>query len=234
MQKTKDRRGPSGIKSWPEGERPIEKLLKHGEHTLTSAELLAVLIHTGSRGESAVDLGRKILQKFKTLRQMGHTDIRDWKEFRGLGAAKLARIKSAIEIGRRFLTEKKDIKTCVKSSKEVFEFMLPRMRDLKKEVFKIILLDGQNKMVDTVEIDEGTVAQATPSIREIISMALQRFAAAMVAVHNHPSGNPKPSEADKEFTGLLVDAGEVMQIKLLDHIIIGDNSYYSFADEGLL
>ena len=113
--------------------------------------------------------------------------------------------------------------------------MMPRLRDLKKEVFKILLLDGQNKLIDDpVEVDEGTVTQATPPIREIISRALQDSAAAIVAVHNHPSGDPQPSEGDKEFTRSLVSAGETMQVKVLDHIIIGDNKYYSFADEGLL
>jgi len=223
-----------GIKTWPEDDRPREKLLRYGEHTLSNAELLAVLLRTGIKGESAVELGRKILQKFKTFRQLGHSDIASWKEIRGLGDAKIAQIKAAIEIGRRFLTEERKIEGCVKSSKEVADYIMPRFRDLKKEVFKILLLDGQNNIMDTVEIDEGTVGQATPSIREIMYRAMQGFAAAIIAVHNHPSGNPQPSEGDRNFTRDLVSAGEIMQIKVLDHIIIGDNKYYSFADEGLI
>ena len=222
------------VRDWPIDDRPREKLLKQGEHTLSDAELIAILIRTGTMGASAVDIGRIILQKFKTFRQMGHTDISQWREIKGLGNTKICQIKAAIEIGRRFLTEERKTEGPVKSSREVADLIMPRLRDLKKEVFKILLLDGQNNINDIAEIDEGTVTQATPPIREIMSKALQGFAAAIVAVHNHPSGNPHPSEGDKEFTKELVSAGEIMQIKVLDHIIIGDNKYFSFADEGLL
>lgn len=226
----------AGIATWPEEDRPREKLLKFGEHTLTTSELLAVLLRSGVKGESAVDLGRKIMKKFKTLRQMSHTDISQWKELKGLGDAKIAQIKAAIEIGRRFMTEERKTEGRVESSKEVADLFMPRMRDLKKEVFKILLLDGQNNIMDIkgVEIDEGTVTQVSPNVREIMSKALQNFAAAVVCVHNHPSGNPNPSQEDRRFTKKLVIAGKAMQIKALDHIIIGDDKYYSFADEGLI
>ncbi|OIO01261.1 hypothetical protein COY52_04525 [Candidatus Desantisbacteria bacterium CG_4_10_14_0_8_um_filter_48_22] len=224
----------NGIKGWPEGERPVEKLFKKGEHNLSDAELLAVLLHTGVKGMSAVELGRKIIQEFRTIRQMGHTDILHWKRIKGIGSFKLARIRAAVEIGRRFMTEEKKIDGCVKSSREIADMMMPRMRDLKKEVFKILLLDGQNNVIGNEEIEEGTVNQAMPPIREIMQKAMQEYAAALVAVHNHPSGNPQPSEGDRDFTRNLVSAGEVMQVKVLDHIIIGDNRYYSFADEGLI
>lgn len=226
----------AGIATWPEEDRPREKLLKFGEHTLTTSELLAVLLRSGVKGESAVDLGRKIMKKFKTIRQMSHTDISQWKELKGLGDAKIAQIKAAIEVGRRFMTEERKTEGRVESSKEVADLFMPRMRDLKKEVFKILLLDGQNNIMDIkgVEIDEGTVTQASPNVREIMSKALQNFAAAVVCVHNHPSGNPNPSQEDRHFTKKLVIAGKAMQIKVLDHIIIGDDKYYSFADEGLI
>jgi len=226
----------AGIATWPEEDRPREKLLKFGEHTLTTSELFAVLLRSGVKGESAVDLGRKIMKKFKTIRQMSHTDISQWKELKGLGDAKIAQIKAAIEVGRRFMTEERKTEGRVESSKEVADLFMPRMRDLKKEVFKILLLDGQNNIMDIkgVEIDEGTVTQASPNVREIMSKALQNFAAAVVCVHNHPSGNPNPSQEDRHFTKKLVIAGKAMQIKVLDHIIIGDNKYYSFADEGLI
>lgn len=226
----------AGIATWPEEDRPREKLLKFGEHTLTTSELLAVLLRSGVKGESAVDLGRKIMKKFKTLRQMGHTDISKWKELKGLGDAKIAQIKAAIEIGRRFMTEERKTEGRVESSKEVADLFMPRMRDLRKEVFKTLLLDGQNNIMDIkgIEIDEGTVTQASPNIREVMSKALQNFAAAIVCIHNHPSGNPDPSQEDKRFTKELVIAGKAMQIRVLDHVIIGDDKYYSFADEGLI
>jgi len=233
--KEKKNRYKTGIVSWPEEDRPREKLLKFGEHTLTNTELLAILLRTGIKGESAVDLGRKIMQKFRTFRNMSHTDISQWKEFKGLGKAKLCQIKAALEIGRRFGEEKtKEKKIKIISSRDAVNSLMNRMRDLKKEVFKVLLLDGQNRRIDIVEIEEGSVSQANPIIREIMCKALQRFAAAMVCVHNHPSGNPNPSPEDKDFTQELVSAGKVVQIKVLDHIIIGDNQYFSFADKGML
>lgn len=225
---------PDAISSWPEDERPREKLLKFGEHTLTNAELLAILLRSGTKGDSAVDLGRKILQKFKNFRNMSHSDISKWREIKGLGDAKIAQIKAAIEIARRFLEEEKAIEGKVTSSKEVADFLMPRFRDLKKEVFKVLLLNGRNEIIDIVEIEEGTVNYASPPIKEIIHRALQEFATAIICVHNHPSGNPQPSDDDKRFTKELVSAGRVMQIKVLDHVIIGDNCYFSFADENLL
>lgn len=222
------------IKNWPKDERPREKLLRQGEHTLTNTELLAILLRTGTKGQSAIDLARQILQKFKTFRNMSHTDISQWKEFKGLGSAKISQIKAAIEIGRRFLTEEKQPKVKIRNSKDTADIFIPRMRDLKKEVFKILLLDSHNTIIDTVEITEGTVTQANPIIREIISRALQNFASGLICVHNHPSGDTYPSKEDRDFTKGLYEAGKAMQINILDHIIIGDNKYYSFADSGEL
>lgn len=224
-----------GIKNWPKDDRPREKLLKFGEHTLTDAELLAILLRSGVKGNSALDLGRKLMMKFKTFRNMSHTDISQWKEFKGLGDAKICQIKSALEIGRRFGEENvKENKIKIRSSKDVINLLTNRMRDLKKEVFKILLLDGQDKLIDIVEIEEGTVNQANPIIREIIAKALQNFAVGIICVHNHPSGDSSPSQEDKDFTDELVSAGKIMQIKVLDHMIIGNNQYFSFMDEGLL
>lgn len=222
------------IKNWPKDERPREKLLKFGEHTLSNTELIAILLRNGTQGESAVDLARKILSKFKTFRNMSHTDISQWKEFKGLGSAKISQIKAAIEIGRRFLTEEKQPKVKIRNSKDTADIFIPRMRDLKKEVFKVLLLNSRNTVIDTVEIIEGTVTQANPIIREIISRALQNFAAGLICVHNHPSGDTYPSKEDRDFTKGLYEACKIMQINILDHIIIGDNKYYSFADSGEL
>lgn len=224
------------IKNWPEDERPREKLLRQGEHTLSNTELLAILLRTGTKGESAIDLARKIIQKFKTFRNMSHTDISQWKEFKGLGKAKLCQIKAAIEIARRFITEQRKPEGKVKSSKETADLMMSRMRDLKKEVFKVLLLDGQNNIMDIkgVEINEGTVNRVNVYPSEVMAAALRNFAASVILVHNHPGGNPEPSDNDKKLTRNIVIAAESLGIELLDHIIIGDNIYYSFADEGLL
>lgn len=223
----------AAINHWPKDDRPREKLLKNGEHTLSSSELLAILLRTGVKGKSALDLAREILRKFKTFRGLSHTDLSHWKGFKGLGNAKIAQIKAAIEIGRRFREEEiKENHPKIKSSQDAAELFLPRMRDLKKEVFKILLLDAKNKIIDILEITEGTVNQANPILRDIFQKSLQNFTVAMICVHNHPSGDPNPSVEDVNFTRALVSTGEILQIKILDHIIIGDNTYFSFADQG--
>ncbi|MFH1093706.1 MAG: DNA repair protein RadC [Candidatus Omnitrophota bacterium] len=216
-----------GIKNWPKEDRPREKLLKHGEHTLSNSELLAILLRTGTKGASALDIARNILKKFKTFRNMGHTDSLDWKEFKGLGSAKIAQIRAAVEIGRRFGEEALPKKQQIKSAKDVVDMLMPRMRDLKKEVFKAVLLNSQNQILEIEEITQGTVNRATPIIREIFQKALQHFAAAIICVHNHPSGSPEPSREDKCFTDELIKAGNALQIRVLDHVIIGDGQWRS-------
>lgn len=201
---------------------------------MSDTELLAILLRTGSKGQSAIDLARSIIKEFKTFRNMSHTDIRRWKKFKGLGQAKIAQIKAAIEIGRRFREEKIEKKKKITCAKDAADLLMPRMRDLKFEVFKVLLLDGGNRLIDIAEIEEGSIAQASPVIREIMHKTLQKFAAAFICIHNHPSGNPNPSQEDKDFTKELISAGKVLQIKVLDHIIFGDNTHFSFADEGLM
>lgn len=218
---------PQGIKNWPKDDRPREKLLKYGEHTLSNSELLAILLRTGTKGLSALDISRNILKKFKTFRNMGHTDILDWKEFKGLGSAKIAQVRAAIEIGRRFGEQEISEKQKIKSAQDIVDMLMPRMRDLKKEVFKVVFLNTQNQIIEIAEITEGTVNRAAPIIREIFQKALQKFAAAIICVHNHPSGNPEPSREDEAFTDELIKAGNVLQIKVLDHVIIGDGQWRS-------
>ncbi len=228
------RNAARGIKNWAKDDRPREKLLRDGEHKLSNSELLAIILRTGVKGKSALDLARIILAKFKTFRNMSHTDMRDWKELKGLGSAKIAQIKSAIEIGRRMSEEQREKRIKIKSANDVAKLMMPRMRDLKKEVFKVFMLNSQNYVSDIIEITQGTVNRAAPIIREIFQFALQYFAAAIICVHNHPSGNSQPSKEDNLFTEELVKAGKVLQIKVLDHIIIGNDSCYSFADNDLI
>ena len=223
------------INNWPKEDRPREKLINNGEHTLSDSELLAIILRTGVKGESALDLARRILQKFKYFRNMGQADLYHWKEIKGLGNAKVAQIKAAIEIGRRLKEEKiKENRIKIQSSEDIIEILMPRMQDLKKEVFKVLLLNSQNRIIDITEVEEGTVDQAKPIIREVFQKALQQFASFIICVHNHPSGNPKPSQEDKEFTKELVQAGEVLLVKCLDHIIIGNGDYFSFCDKGLI
>lgn len=225
----------ASISNWPEEDRPRERLLKNGEHTLSNSELLAILVRTGIKGQSAIDLARRILEKFKTLRDMSHADLSHWKKIKGLGSAKIAQIKAAIEIGRRFREERiKNPPPRIEFSGDVVKLLMPRMRDLKKEIFKVLLLNSQNRIIEIAEVEEGTVNQANPIIREIFQKALGDLAAFIICVHNHPSGNPQPSQEDKEFTQKLVQAGEILLIRVLDHVIIGNDNYFSFADKGFI
>jgi DNA repair protein RadC len=225
----------TGIKSWPEDDRPREKLLKKGAGTLSNSELLAILLRTGTRGTSAIDLARNILKKFGTFRNMVHTDIRDWKEFKGLGGAKIAHIQAALEIGRRYRQDDASTgKQKITSAKDIVDIITLQLRDLKTEVFKVVYLDSNNRIIDISDTAVGTIDQAFPIVREIIHSALQKFAKSIICAHNHPSGNIMPSTQDKKFTNDLSAAAKLMEIKILDHIIVGGDNYYSFADEGRL
>lgn len=224
-----------GIKNWPKDDRPREKLLKKGAQALSDSELLAILLRTGTNGISAVDLARKIMKKFGSFRNMIQTDARDWKEFKGLGNAKIAHIQAALEIGRRFREDRLiDGRQQIKSAKDLVDILMPQMRDLKTEIFKVAYLDSSNKIIDIEDAAVGTVNYALPIVREIIHSALQKFAVSIICAHNHPSANIKPSLQDEGFTKKLSEAGKLMEVKLLDHIIIGRDSYYSFSDEGIL
>jgi DNA repair protein RadC len=166
---------------------------------------------------------------------MSHTDMREWKEFKGLGPAKIAQIQAALEIGRRFreveiLKDKQNIS----SAQDVVSIIMPQMRDLKTEVFKVIYLNSSNKIIEISDAARGTVNHAMPIVREIMHAALQKFAAAIICIHNHPSASIAPSSEDKKFTKELTDAGKLMEIKVLDHIIIGGDTFYSFAQEGMM
>jgi len=224
----------SGIGSWPIDDRPREKLLTRGARSLSNSELLAILIRTGTRGTSAIDLGRQLMDRFKTFRDMAHVDAREWKAFKGLGSSKVAMIQAALEIGRRFREDEvRADRQKIASAGDVAAILMPQMRDLKTEVFKIVHLDSNNRIIDIEDAAKGTVNHAMPIVREIIHSALQKFSAAIICVHNHPSGNVTPSEEDRRFTKEISDAAKLMNIKVLDHVIIGKDQYCSFSKEEL-
>jgi len=235
MIKENKKASAKGIKSWPQDDRPREKLLKKGARALSNSELLAILLRTGTLGVSAIDLARDVLKKFKTFRNMTHTDARDWDDFKGLGDAKIAHIQAALEIGRRFREDEVSTgKQKIKSAKDIVDILMPQLRDLKTEVFKVVHLDSNNRIIDIEDAATGTVNHAMPIVREIIHSALQKFAASIICVHNHPSGIIEPSKHDKQFTNELCNAGRVMNVKIMDHLIIGDNDYFSFSDKGYM
>lgn len=228
------KRYPRAIREWPEGERPRERLLKHGPQHLTTAELLAILCRTGMKGRSAVDLGRELLQAFGGLRGLSAADQQHLRAIKGLGKAKIAQVQAALELGRRALSETRQVKGKVSSSEEVYAFLLPHLRDRTKEVFQVLLLNGQNEILEVATASEGSLTESPVYPRDIIQLANRHHAVALICTHNHPSGNPTPSTTDKAITQELVFAGKIMRVKVLDHVIIGDNRYFSFADAGLI
>ncbi len=224
--------GYTSIRDWPDEDRPREKLWSKGEHQLSDSELLAILIRSGSQGQSALDLARDIIRCFGGFRKMAHTDPGVWRRFKGLGPAKLAQIRAALEIGRRAAGETVSSGNKVNSSADAAALLMHRLRDLKIEVFKVIMLDAKNRVIKIVEVEEGTVDRAAPLVREVFHRALQNFAVSLICIHNHPSGDCQPSREDREFTARLAEVARGLQVRLLDHIIIGDGIFYSFADDG--
>jgi DNA repair protein RadC len=165
---------------------------------------------------------------------MSGVDVADFRQIKGLSDAKIAQIKAAVELGRRMMSEERALERSIRSSSDVADYLMPLLRDLKHEVFKAVLLDRRNNVLQVADIDEGDVGKTQPSIRKIMLSAAQGFAAGLIAVHNHPSGDPTPTEQDKLLTRDLVIAGRAMDIRVFDHLIIGDGRYFSFADEGLI
>ncbi len=222
------------IKEWFKDERPREMLIKQGAENLNSAKLLAIILRTGSEGVSAEELARRLLNHFGSLRAIDSASISDLQEINGIGMAKAAQIKASLEIGKRFMREETERKSRIKSVDDVVNFYKPYLRDLKEELFKIMLLDGRNKFIKDVTISKGSLTESVVHPREVIKEATKESAAAIILVHNHPSGESEPTKDDIEITNRLVKACELVGIRVLDHIIIGNDNYTSFVDKGLI
>lgn len=221
----------SGIKAWAEDDRPREKFLLKGKQSLSNTELLAILIATGTKNESAVDLARKILQLTNdNLNELGKLSINDLKKVKGIGEAKAITIAAALELGRRRKDEDAKQIEIVKTSREVFNYFEPLLADLPHEEFWILLLARNRKVIARVKISEGGVAGTVVDTKIIFKHAIENLASYIVLCHNHPSGNLQPSAADIQITKNLKNAAKLLDIDIVDHIIIGNNKYYSFAD----
>lgn len=222
------------IKDWPAAERPREKLLQRGAEALTDAELLAILIRVGSGRSTALDLARRILVDQKNLRGIAGRTAQELMRLKGIGEAKAVELLAAFEIGRRVQAMNGDERAVMRSPENVAERMMPRLRDKKTEAFWVLLLDTKNSLIHEEELTVGTLTASLVHPREVFKVAIDRRAASVIAVHNHPSGNPEPSAEDVNVTRQLAEAGRIVGIPLHDHVIVAGDRYVSFAERGLL
>ncbi|TVQ88420.1 MAG: DNA repair protein RadC [Bacteroidetes bacterium] len=225
----------TGIKSWAPDDRPREKLLSKGPMALSDGELLAILIGSGTRELSAVDLARNILASVQnSITELSRMGIKDLIGFKGIGEAKAINIAAALELGRRRRLKDSLEKKKITSSRDAFEIMHPLLSDNNYEEFWIITLNRGNLVKRTIRISEGSLAGTVADPKKIFKLALEDNASSIILCHNHPSGNISPSKKDTEITQKCKNAGLFLDMPVLDHIIIGGDSYFSFADEGLL
>jgi DNA repair protein RadC len=230
----KQSQNQSGIASWPEDERPRERLLTRGPHALTDAELLAILLRTGIQGKSAVELGRHLLNHFGSVQGMMTAPITAWDGIKGVGTAKIAQLLAALELGRRAALPDTREETSIKSTAQAADYFQARLRGLAEEHFHVMYLNQRGRLLDDALIAKGTVNKVHPPIRAIVVRGLQANASALIAAHNHPSGAAQPSQADRELTRDLIAACHPLGIHVLDHLIVAEGDCFSFADTGLL
>ena len=223
------------IKYWSEDDRPREKLLLKGKNALSHAELIAILISSGNREESAVALSKRILASVElNLNELGKLSVKDLIKFKGIGEAKAITIIAALELGRRRRGEEALEKKKITSSSSVFELMQPIIGELPHEEFWIVYLNNSNKVLQKIQLSKGGITGTLVDVRLVLKTALQIGAVGLILTHNHPSGTLVPSQADKNITQKLKNASESIDIKVLDHLIITEKAYFSFADENLL
>ena len=223
------------IKFWALEDRPREKLMKRGIGSLTDAELIAILIGSGVRNENALDISRKILTASNNnLNELAKLSIHDLRRTKGIGIARAISIIAALELGRRRKIEDVIQRGKISGSRDVFDLFVPILGDLPHEEFWVLFLNRSNLIIDKSKISQGGIAGTVTDIRLIMKQAIDKLAVSIILCHNHPSGNLKPSEADSRITKKLKDSGEILDISVLDHIIVSDASFFSFADEGLM
>ncbi|MEC9340774.1 MAG: DNA repair protein RadC [Pseudomonadota bacterium] len=222
------------IRDWDAAERPREKLASRGADALSDAELLAILLRTGRRGKTAVDLARELLQTAGGLRQLFSREDTDLCQVNGLGPAKIAQLRAAATLTARVLAQTIERGAPIDSPTATARFLKARMRDYRQEVFACLLLDNRHRVLAFEELFRGTINGASIHPREVVRSALRHNAAAVIFAHNHPSGVAEPSVADREITRRLADALGLVDVRVLDHLVIGDEQTTSFAEQGLL
>jgi len=224
-----------GIKTWAVEDRPREKMISRGISSLTDAELIAILISSGNSNESAVDLSRRIMESnHHNLHELSKLNCDELKRFRGIGPAKAITLIAAMELGRRRNQSEALEKDQIKGSKDAANYLRPVIGDLSHEEFWVIFLNRQNKVIEKQKLSQGGMTGTVIDVRLVLKLALEKHATSLIFCHNHPSGNLEPSDADKKITRQLKEAGAVMEIPVMDHLIITQSGFFSFADEGLL
>lgn len=223
------------IKQWAVEDRPREKMLAKGIRSLSEAELVAILIGSGNAEESAVGLSRRMLASVNNnLNELGKRTISDLQKFKGIGEAKAINIMAALELGRRRKEAEPEEKPKITTSADAAQIFRPLLSDLPHEEFWFLMLNRNNLMIDKAMVSQGGLSGTIIDVRIILKTALEKLASSIILCHNHPSGNLVPSEADKDITKKIREAGKYMDIPVLDHLIIGNDAYFSFADEGLI
>ena len=221
-----------GIQGWPEMERPRERLIREGPNSLSDSQLLAIILRTGRPDSTAVEVSMELLQQINGLSGLSTRGFEEICTIPGIGRAKAAQIQAAIELGKRVLSTPLVSGCRIHSSRDLFQHYYPLLRDLRHEVFKIILLDTKHRIIRDSTVSKGSLTLSIVHPREVFNLAVRASAAAVIFIHNHPSGDPFPSEEDQALTKRLVEAGNILGIRVLDHLIIGDGNYVSFADKG--
>lgn len=225
----------TSIKNWASDDRPREKMLDKGAAALSNSELIAILINNGTKDKSALDLSKEVLRlSSENLEELGRLSIKDFQQIKGIGEAKAVTITAALEIGRRRQASTALARTTVRNSYEIAEFLKSTLKDFHYEVFGVLFLNRANKIKHFEIISRGGITGTVADPRIILKKALEEEATSIVLSHNHPSGNLKPSRADEELTQKIKQAAGYLDIRVLDHIIVSEEGYYSFADEGLM
>jgi len=222
------------IRDWPEAERPREKLLRRGAAALSDAELLAILLRTGVAGKTAVDLARELLTAFGGLRPLLDAGQQQFCQQHGLGTARYAQLQAVLEMTRRHLQAQLQRADALENPAASRDFLTSRLRHLPHEVFACLFLDNRHRMIEFEELFRGTIDGASVHPREVVRRALHHNAAALILAHNHPSGVTEPSRADRQLTRRLTDALALVDIRVLDHIVVGEGEGVSFAERGLI
>jgi len=222
------------VKELPESERPREKLIKHGAQKLSNSELLALIIRTGNKKRTAIELSRDILKKFGGLNSLIELSVEEIEKIKGVGIAKSTQIKALIEISKRIFTSSAESKIKIKTPEDVVNLVGPELQFARQEIFKLILLDVKSQVIAIPQISKGGLTSSIVHPREVFKIAIKRSSAALILVHNHPSGIPEPSKKDIRITKRIIEAGEIMGIEVLDHVVIGEGIITSMKEKKLI